>query len=378
MVVEQCCSRLPTHSYKIGNYAWSLTHPPWWTQYALEQPTDSGRFALYFADLEAPTILSLLLREHGFSLSLATQIADIRALPDTRAHMHIQRELSLALVKHQRERLLANELEHHAEGIEVGSLSQHMRAFAHPQGLVDGLRIATAAWAHTPPTQPAFVICNATLQFGVRRQLMFPSHGTDKKCLNWKHKPAALAMVVPERCGTLLDAHSHHAQVCCQFLHACRHNAIRNLLQRYASEAGYTALAEQFALSATTCPDTHLNTQTSTKRGLERADLYLVSPEGVGVYIDLRITTVPYAADVVNHLAEQERQKRQQYARAAVKPVIISTLGHLAMDAHALFSQLTSMHARSALHADTTWAALLANARRALFQPLSVLLLRNA
>eukprot|EP00971_Amphidinium_carterae_P241202 4789073-Amphidinium_carterae.1 len=44
------------------------------------------------------------------------------------------------------------------------------------------------------------------------------------------------------------------------------------------------------------------------------------------------------------------------------------------MDAHALLSQITSQHARSALHEDNTWAALLANARRALFQPLSVLL----
>eukprot|EP00971_Amphidinium_carterae_P145851 2890849-Amphidinium_carterae.1 len=67
-----------------------------------------------------------------------------------------------------------------------------------------------------------------------------------------------------------------------------------------------------------------------------------------------------------------------QYARAAVKPVIISTLGHLAVDAHALLSQITSQHARSALHEDNTWAALLANARRALFQSLSVLFLRNA
>eukprot|EP00971_Amphidinium_carterae_P284418 5646471-Amphidinium_carterae.1 len=183
---------------------------------------------------------------------------------------------------------------------------------------------------------------------------------------------------VPERCGTLLDAHSHHAQVCCKFLHTRRHNAIRNLIQKFATKAGYTALAEQLALSATTCPETQPDTQASTRRGLERADLHLVSPEGVGVYIDLRITTVPYAADVVTHLAEQERQKRQQYARAAVKPVIISTLGHLAMDAHALLSQITSQHARSALHEDNTWAALLANARRALFQPLSVLLLRNA
>eukprot|EP00971_Amphidinium_carterae_P221910 4405658-Amphidinium_carterae.1 len=177
------------------------------------------------------------------------------SLPDTRAHMHIQRKLSLALVKHQREQLLANELERHVEGIDVGLLSQHMRAFAYPQGPVDCLRIATAAWAHTLPTQPALVLCNATLQFGVRRQLMFPSQGTVKKCLNWKHKPVALGMVVgtvvPERCGTLLDAHSHHAQVCCKFLRTRRHNAIRNLLQRLATEAGYTALAEQFALSAT-------------------------------------------------------------------------------------------------------------------------------
>eukprot|EP00971_Amphidinium_carterae_P326378 6457111-Amphidinium_carterae.2 len=144
-----------------------------------------------------------------------------------------------------------------------------------------------------------------------------------------------------------------------------------------------TGLLQVLAHAQTQChpqPYPELDTQTSTKRGLERADLHLVLPEGVGVYIDLRITTVPYLADVANHLAEQERQKRQQYVRAAVKPVIISTLAHLAMDAHALLSPITSLHARSALRADTTWAALLANARRAgpLFQPLSVLLLSNA
>eukprot|EP00971_Amphidinium_carterae_P204216 4052416-Amphidinium_carterae.1 len=77
---------------------------------------------------------------------------------------------------------------------------------------------------------------------------MFPSQGTDKKCLNWKHTPAALGTVVLELCGTLLDAHSHHAQVCCKFLHTRRHNAIRNLIQKLiATDAGYTALAEQFA-----------------------------------------------------------------------------------------------------------------------------------
>eukprot|EP00971_Amphidinium_carterae_P203157 4031647-Amphidinium_carterae.1 len=76
--------------------------------------------------------LSVPRREHHFSLS--AQIADIRALPETRAHVHIQRKLSLALLKHQREQLLANELERHIEGFAVGTISQHMRAFMHPQG----------------------------------------------------------------------------------------------------------------------------------------------------------------------------------------------------------------------------------------------------
>eukprot|EP00971_Amphidinium_carterae_P141493 2803610-Amphidinium_carterae.1 len=57
---------------------------------------------------------------------LSAQIADIRALPETRAH--IQRKLSLALLRHQREQLLANELERHVEGFAVGTASQHMRA----------------------------------------------------------------------------------------------------------------------------------------------------------------------------------------------------------------------------------------------------------
>eukprot|EP00971_Amphidinium_carterae_P323486 6428623-Amphidinium_carterae.1 len=128
------------------------------------------------------------------------------------------------------------------------------------------------------------------------------------------------ATVVPERRASLLDAHAHHAQICCKFLHTRRHNAIRNLLQRYATKTGYTALAEQFALSATTCYDTQLDTQVSSKRGLERADQHLLSPDGVDTYIDFRITTIAYHADVVNHLAEQEKQKRQQYLRTAVKP----------------------------------------------------------
>eukprot|EP00971_Amphidinium_carterae_P327923 6459527-Amphidinium_carterae.2 len=101
---------------------------------------------------------------------------------------------------------------------------------------------------------------------------MYPSQRTDA--------------VVLERCGTLLDAH-HHVQVCCKFLDTRRHNSIRNLIQRFATEGGYTALAEQFALSATTYPETQLDTQVSTKRGLEKADLHLVSPQGLGTYIDL-------------------------------------------------------------------------------------------
>eukprot|EP00971_Amphidinium_carterae_P262535 5207616-Amphidinium_carterae.1 len=167
--------------------------------------------------------------------------------------------------------------------------------------------------------------------------------GTDKKCLNWKHKPAFLGTVLPERCGALLDEQSHHAQVCCKFLRTRRHHAIRNLLQRHATEAGYTALAEQFALSATTCPDMHFVTQVSTKRGLERADLHLVSPDGADMCIDLRITPVFYFADVMNHPAEQEKQKRQQYVRAAVKPVIIGTRPPCSRRT-SLFSQLTTLH----------------------------------
>eukprot|EP00971_Amphidinium_carterae_P238889 4742077-Amphidinium_carterae.2 len=152
-------------------------------------------------------------------------IADIRVLPETRAHMHIQRNLGFLPII----------MNASWKAFQLGRLPSTL-AFAHPQGPVDCLHIGTAAWARTLPVQPALIVCNATLQFVVRRQLMFPSQ------------------------------------------------------------------------------------------------------EGLGTYIDLRITAVPYLAEVVNHLAEQERQKRQQYVRAVVKPVIISTLGHLASDAHALFS----------------------------------------
>eukprot|EP00971_Amphidinium_carterae_P027509 541930-Amphidinium_carterae.1 len=67
----------------------------------------------------------------------------------------------------------------------------------------------------------------------------------------WKHRPDEAGFVTPHRCNQLLDAFSHHAQVCCKFLHTRRHNAVRDLVQRCAQEAGYTALAEQFALTAT-------------------------------------------------------------------------------------------------------------------------------
>eukprot|EP00971_Amphidinium_carterae_P059793 1182899-Amphidinium_carterae.1 len=36
----------------------------------------------------------------------------------------------------------------------------------------------------------------------------------------------------------ILDAHSHHAQLCCKFLHTRRRNAVRDLLQRYAMAGG--------------------------------------------------------------------------------------------------------------------------------------------
>eukprot|EP00971_Amphidinium_carterae_P209227 4150613-Amphidinium_carterae.1 len=70
-------ANLPTHSGGLGvPYLPTLCCLARYASlWQLQQPTDTGRFALYFADLEAPTILSTLQREHHFSL--ATQIADI-------------------------------------------------------------------------------------------------------------------------------------------------------------------------------------------------------------------------------------------------------------------------------------------------------------
>eukprot|EP00971_Amphidinium_carterae_P082611 1634162-Amphidinium_carterae.1 len=217
--------------------------------------------------------------------------------------------------------------------------------------------MAAAAWA-SAPTQPSLVICNSTMRFAVRRQLMYPSKGQGLPCQQWKHRPDEAGLVTPQRCHHPLDAFSHHAQ-------------------RFAQEAGYTALAEQFALTATTLPQDQEAASSTTRRGHERADLHLVSPGGQDQYIDIRVTTVPYAADVHLHLLDQERQKRSQYYRADVTPAVLSTLGQLAPDLHRLLQELTFEQARRSLHDDTTWAAQLASARLAILQPLSVLLLRN-
>eukprot|EP00971_Amphidinium_carterae_P258980 5139780-Amphidinium_carterae.1 len=110
-------------------------------------------------------------------------------------------------------------------------------------------------------------------------------------CQQWKHRPDAAGLVTPQRCNQPLDAFSCHAQVCCKFLHTRRHNAVRDLVQHYAQEAGYTALAEQFALAATSTSITTAGDATPARRGHERADLHLVSPSGQDKYLDVRVTT---------------------------------------------------------------------------------------
>eukprot|EP00971_Amphidinium_carterae_P133439 2642960-Amphidinium_carterae.1 len=182
-------------------------------------------------------------------------------------------------------------------------------------------------------------------------------------------EPDAAGLVTPHRCNQQLDAFSLHAQVCCKFLH----NSVRDLIHFFAQEAGYTALAEH-SRRQRLLPDAEPST---ARRGHERADLHLVSSGGHDQYIDIRVTAIPYAADVHTHLLVQERQKRAQYHRAAVMPAVLSTLGQFAPDLHKLLQELTYEHARRPLHDDTTWAAQLANARLAILQPLSILLLRN-
>eukprot|EP00971_Amphidinium_carterae_P218019 4328154-Amphidinium_carterae.1 len=147
------------------------------------------------------------------------------------------------------------------------------------------------AWASALPTQPSLVICNRTLQFAVRRQLMYPSNGQGEPCRQWKHRPDAAGLVTPHRCSHTLDAFSHHVQLCCKFLHTGRHNAVRDLIQRFAQ-----------ALSETTETPRTDETHLAAKRGHERADLHLVSPGGHDQYIDIRITTIPPLADVQTHL----------------------------------------------------------------------------
>eukprot|EP00971_Amphidinium_carterae_P128354 2542634-Amphidinium_carterae.1 len=126
---------------------------------------------------------------------------------------------------------------------------------------------------------------------------MYPSKGQGSPCQQWKHRLDAAGLITPHRCNQPLDAFSHHAQVCCKFLHTRRRNAVRDLVQHYAQEAGYTALAEQFALTATSTRAETEADPTNARRGHERADLHLVSPGGQDKYIDIRVTAIPYAAD---------------------------------------------------------------------------------
>eukprot|EP00971_Amphidinium_carterae_P177298 3515980-Amphidinium_carterae.2 len=188
--------------------------------------------------------------------------------------------------------LQADVQDRYVEGIEVGSVSRHYAAFAHTQGPKDALRMAAAAWASALyPTQPSAV------EAQTRRGRPY-------------------------------------------------------LVQRFAQEAGHTALAAQFALIATTLSHDQEAASSTTRRGHERTDLHLVSPGGQDQYIDIRVTAVPYAADVHLHLSI----KRDRSDPSTI--------------------ELTFERARRSLHDDTTWAAQLASARLYL-QPLSILLLRN-
>eukprot|EP00971_Amphidinium_carterae_P062364 1234375-Amphidinium_carterae.1 len=103
-------------------------------------------------------------------------------------------------------------LDRFVEGVEVGSVACHYATFAHIQGPKDALRIFAAAWASALPTQPRLVICNNTMRFAIRRQLMYPSKGQGSPCQPWKHRLDAAGLVTPHRCNQPLDAFSHHAQ----------------------------------------------------------------------------------------------------------------------------------------------------------------------
>eukprot|EP00971_Amphidinium_carterae_P230806 4580223-Amphidinium_carterae.2 len=138
-------------------------------------------------------------------------------------------------------------------------------------------------------------------------------------------------------------ASSHHRQLCCKFLHTRRHNEVRDVLQRYTTEAGYTALAQQFVLLATYITQLAGDSQRVGQRGIERADLHFVSPAGQGQYIDILIIAVPTTAEV--NAPDQGKHKRSQYRHVMVVPAVLSTTGQLAPHGHNIINQLTYEHA---------------------------------